>query len=412
MNICKVWDAEYPWDVRVEKVCVALQEAGHDVHLAARNRDGDPPVERLPEATVHRMRPWTWLGSGLDAASQFPAFFNPRWMNLIEGTAKSADADLLLCRDLPLAPACYWVSKRLDLPIVLDMAENYPAMIRDLWTTGTQRVWDVAVRNPKIVELVERWTLPRMDRIIVVVEESRDRLVEMGVPRDRITLVSNTPPVSRLEETPEAGGEEDADSEPAGGDERGLEVTYLGLMEKARGVSLLIEAAARCRRRGLPVQLSLIGDGQDLDFFVEQARDLGMDQSTARFHGYLENQEALDRVALSDVGVIPHHAYESWNTTIPNKLFDYMAAGIPVVASDAEPVERVLRETGAGLVFADRDVDALEDTLVRLHEAGARGRSKMGRAGREAVREEYNWDLDSARLVSALESAVSGARIS
>lgn len=405
MNICKVWDAEYPWDVRVEKVCVALQEAGHDVHLAARNRDHDPLVEELSEATVHRMRPWSWLGSSLDAASQFPAFFNPRWMSLIEETAESVDADVLLCRDLPLAPTCHVVSRRLDLPVVLDMAENYPAMIRDLWTTGTQRPWDAAVRNPKLVEFVERWTLPRMDRIIVVVEESRERLVnQLGIPDDRITLVSNTPPRARLDGASGNGTKRDGPEPELG--RRGqdeLEVTYLGLMEKARGVSLLIEAAARCRDRGVPVTLSLIGDGQDLDFFVEQARDLGLDEATVQFHGYVENDRALDRIARSDVGVIPHHAYESWETTIPNKLFDYMAAGLPVVASDAGPVERVLRQTGAGLVFDDRDDEDLADALQSLHEAGAGARARMGRAGREAIREEYNWERDSRRLISALE---------
>lgn len=406
MNICKVWDAEYPWDVRVQKVCEALQEAGHDVHLAARNRDDDPLVEDLPEATVHRMRPWGWLGSSLDEASQFPAFFNPRWMKLIEETAEAADADVILCRDLPLAPTSHLVARRLDLPVVLDMAENYPAMIRDLWTTGTRRPWDVAVRNPKLVEFVERWTLPRMDRIIVVVEESRRRLVnELGIPDEKITLVSNTPSRTRLDGAGANGDGTTSGSGPDGEEERELEVTYLGLMEKARGVSELIEAAARCRRRGLPVTLSLIGDGQDLDDFVEQARDLGMDRSAARFHGYVENDRALDRIARSDVGVIPHHAYESWNTTIPNKLFDYMAAALPVVASDADPVERVLRETGAGIVFEDRDADDLADALERLHEAGEGGRREMGRSGREAVRDEYNWELDASRLTSALEAA-------
>ena len=51
-----------------------------------------------------------------------------------------------------------------------------------------------------------------------------------------------------------------------------------------------------------------------------------------------------------DVGLVPHHADEAWNTTIPNKLFDYMAAGLPVISSDARPCARILRSTGAGLI--------------------------------------------------------------
>src|SRR3989442_12725885 len=77
LKVCKVWDSEYPWDVRVEKIARALTDAGHDVHLVARNRRGEAVTERLPEATVHRLTPWRWAGSRLRAAPMFPAFFNP-----------------------------------------------------------------------------------------------------------------------------------------------------------------------------------------------------------------------------------------------------------------------------------------------------------------------------------------------
>src|SRR5690606_13666302 len=57
MRICKVWDAEYPWDVRVEKIARSLSEAGHTVHLVARNRDRRPTEEQLEECHVHRLAP-------------------------------------------------------------------------------------------------------------------------------------------------------------------------------------------------------------------------------------------------------------------------------------------------------------------------------------------------------------------
>ncbi|HEY8506873.1 MAG TPA: hypothetical protein VIL32_00870, partial [Steroidobacteraceae bacterium] len=78
MIVCKIWDSEYPWDVRAEKISRALTDAGHEVHMVARNRDGRPLVESLPECTVHRLAPLPALGRRLNAASMFPAFFNPR----------------------------------------------------------------------------------------------------------------------------------------------------------------------------------------------------------------------------------------------------------------------------------------------------------------------------------------------
>jgi glycosyltransferase involved in cell wall biosynthesis len=255
MRILKVWDGEYPWDVRAEKVCQGLTDAGHVVHMVARNRDDRALREELQECTVHRLRPWRLLGPALDAASQFPAFFNPRWVRLMTSVGRRQQVDLILVRDLPLAPTAIYAARRLGVPVALDMAENYPAMMRDLWTTGATRFGDALVRNPRAVEAVERWTLRRIDHTLVVVEESRDRLVALGVPPDRITVVSNTPSLQRLDRL-------DPPTRQPAGDGGRLELVYLGLLETARGVGAAIEAVALCRARGIPVTFSIIGDGR------------------------------------------------------------------------------------------------------------------------------------------------------
>ena len=98
------------------------------------------------------------------------------------------------------------------------------------------------------------------------------------------------------------------------------------------------------------------------------------------------------------VGVIPHYPRESWNTTIPNKLFDYMAAGLAVVSSNAVPAERVVRETGTGLTYQGGDAGALAASLKQLTD---RARLDAYRkAGHTAVQAKYNWALDSTKLVA------------
>src|ERR1700749_2904625 len=108
MRVCKIWDGDYPWDVRVGKVARSPTEAGHEVHLVARNRQRLPERERLSEADVYRLRPWRLLGKRLDDATMFPAFFNPRWLYTISKTARESNADVILVRDLPLAPSAIW----------------------------------------------------------------------------------------------------------------------------------------------------------------------------------------------------------------------------------------------------------------------------------------------------------------
>ena len=198
MRVCKIWDGDYPWDVRVEKVARSLTEAGHEVHLVARNRQRRPERERLSEAEVYRLKPWPLLGKRLDDATMFPAFFNPRWLHAINETARVSRADLILVRDLPLAPTAIWAGRKLGVPVVLDMAENYPAMLRGRVELGVHGPGDVLLRNAAAAAAVERWVLARIDHVLVVVEESRDRVRALGVPADRVTVVSNTPSLSRL----------------------------------------------------------------------------------------------------------------------------------------------------------------------------------------------------------------------
>src|SRR2546423_14908995 len=82
VTVCKVWDADYPWDVRVEKVCRSLRRA-HEVHLVSRNTRRRSRYERYDGIHVHRLPVLPWLPPRASAALGFPAFFNPLWLRTI-----------------------------------------------------------------------------------------------------------------------------------------------------------------------------------------------------------------------------------------------------------------------------------------------------------------------------------------
>ncbi|MCK7577960.1 MAG: glycosyltransferase [Chromatiales bacterium] len=239
---------------------------------------------------------------------------------------------------------------------------------------------------------MEHWVLQHVNHILVVIEESKDRLISLGVPAERITIVSNTPPLERLKVRNPP--QHYAGSGP-------LEVIYLGLLEAPRGVGVLIEAVARCRSTGTPVALTIIGDGRERIAFERQAQRLGLGSDVIRFKGYVPYAEALQLLQVADVGVIPHLANESWNTTIPNKLFDYMAGGLAVLTSDAKPAARIVQRTGAGEVYRDTDPADLAVALGRLTDAHHLARCRA--AGQEAIRTTYHWERDAESLCNTLE---------
>ncbi len=396
-----VWQGDYPWDVRVEKIVRALTAAGFDTHVAARNRRWSATTEVLPEAVTHRLPPWRWAGRRLDGALQAPIPINPRWVGHLAETVRRTRPGVIIARDVPLAPTAIWTGRRFGIPVVLDLAENYPAMLEDIWTASRQRPWDVLVRNPRAAAALETYVVRRAAHVVVVVEENAERVAQLGVSRERITVVSNTPPRRRAEQ----GGARAARRATGR-----LEIVYLGILELPRGLVEAIDAVRILRARSVSARLTVIGTGRDAAQLHAHARAAGLSDDDVLFTGYVpRHEDALRLVAAADVGIVPSRATEQWQTSIANKLFDYMAAGLAVVTSDAAPSARVVRETGAGEVFRAGDAGDLAEALLRLRDAEVR--RAAGEAGRQAILARYNWERDADAFCRVVEAVLRDAAV-
>ena len=392
-----MWDGEYPWDVRVEKVSQCLTNAGFLVSVVARNRRAEPSLELLEEAAVHRLRPLRGLPKAVSDASMFPAFFNPRWYRAIRDVCELPHTRLILCRDLPLAIPAIVVGRRFRLPVVLDMAENYPGMLEERRATGRWTLTDRIVRSPHAAANVEKWVLRHVDAVLTVVEESGQRIREHGVDAERITVVRNTPPLSRLLHPIV----EHNTNSP-------LRLVYLGLVEEQRGVGVLLDAVRMLTVRGAKVEVNIVGGGKDMTTCMRYARQIQLSTETVKFTGHLPNETALEHLRTAHVGVSPLWRGAHIDTTVPNKLFDYMAAGLPVVTSDSPPSARTVRSAECGLVFRDRDAESLASVLDQLRDCSARQR--LGANARIAIRDKYNWERDCRRLVAVVGRLIKDSR--
>ncbi len=394
MIIGKIWDSEYPWDVRVEKVCHTLTEAGHEVHLVCRNRGRAPVREAHDRLIIHRMKPLPALFRALEGPLSFPAFINPRWYRLARRVFGERAVEIIICRDLPLAPLALAVGRALGCPVIVDLAEHYPGVLRDLYNRHDFRLVNLVVRNPWLAALVERWTLPRADGVWVVVEEMAERLATMGVPASRMSIVSNTPLPDRI---PRLG------AIPRSEDQTGaLRLVYLGNVEWSRGLPTVLEALSLLPPNIRPT-LDVFGDGSGLARARRSAESRGL-QDRVTFHGRVSYETALESLPQFDVGLIPHHVTDQWEWTVQNKLFDYMAAGLPVLASAMRPARRIIETVGCGLVFSDRNAGECAARIVQLADPVLR--STLGTAGPQAVQGPYSWRHDARRLLTSLESAL------
>jgi glycosyltransferase involved in cell wall biosynthesis len=388
VRIGVVYDGDYPWDVRVWKVTTYLGDHGHEVHLVCRNLARRPEEEALDGIRIHRLRPLS--SAKLNALLTFPAFLNPTWLGRIADVVTARGIEALIVRDLPLALAAVAVGRRHGVPVLLDMAENYPAMLRDMRRFERFRLQNVLVRNPLLATLVERVATRLADQVVVVIEEARDRLLRTGVPADRISIVRNTPKVE-LTRFPTAWGAPACDPTK-------LTVAFVGGLEPMRGLEAALEMIAAAVRRVPELRLTIIGDGRWKSDLEAQARALGVGEYV-EFAGRREYQRALFEILRADIGLIPHRVTAHTNSTIPNKLFEYMLLGKPVLATDMAPVRRLIEEARCGMVYRTREEGV--EALVRLRNETVRRR--LGENGRRAVLDRYHWDQDGATLIRALE---------
>jgi len=394
MRICKVYDGDYPWDIRVEKITNALIECGHEVHLVCRNLKGRPLYEVHDKVYIHRL---PYVSNGVvNYSLSFPAFCNPLWISRILRVVRNHSVDAIIVRDLPLALAAITVGRIRRVPVVFDMAEDYPAMIAHVWRFERfKHPAKLFLRNPLLARIVERVCVRNADRIVTVVEESKARLIKQyGYPASKIHVVCNTPMLSALK----LGGS-GRRSTHCGST---VKLIYIGGLQPVRNLDVILKGIALCRGR-IECSLTILGRGGNEASLKRLARHLNIEENI-HFMGWVD-QDGISRfLADCDVGLVPHAATAHTNTTVPNKLFDYMAFAKPVLASDTKPVERIIRASCCGLVYRHDDPPDFVEKLMQLVEPDVR--ALLGGNGRRAVEGRYNWSVDSRCLMQAVERSV------
>jgi glycosyltransferase involved in cell wall biosynthesis len=310
---------------------------------------------------------------------------------MLEHHLRSRGADVVHAHDLPTVAVGLAAARNHGALFVADLHENWPAALR---TYGYARRFPGSILiSPARWERHERRILPQADRIIVVIEEARRRLVEGGIPADRIAVVKNTVHVNEFE----GFGQDPAIKERFRGR---FVLIYLGGFERHRGIETAIEAMPELARQVPEVLLLLVGGGASEPGLRRLAESLRVSDKVV-FEGWQPFSRFPSYINASDVCLIPHAKTEHTDTTIPHKLFHYMLLSRPVLTTDCEPLKRIVREAECGLVIPSGDAGAFERAARALRDPALRER--LGAAGHAAVMERYRWDLDAQVLTSLYE---------
>lgn len=380
----------YPPDIRVDKEAEVLGPAGHECYLLCKLKKGQPAVEKTGPVTAvrHEVSPGSGFLRRLDSLAFLLTLDSPSWRKAMERLVTEHGAQALHMHDLPYVRSAVKAGRATGVPVVLDLHENYPAALR-LWN---RRRIDKLFFPASRAERLERWAVRNVDRIVVVVDEARERLTELGADPARIVVFGNTEP--RVLSEPE----------PPALDAGRLELTYVGGVAAHRGLDTAVAAMPAILAARPDAHLTIVGDGDTMSELRAQAASLNLGDAV-EFTGWLSKDEAMTYIERSTVALVPHHRSPHTDATVPHKLFQYMALGRPVLVSDCAPLERIVRETRSGEVFASGDAEDLAAKALLL--ADAETARACGSAGREAVLDRYNLEAE-AYLLSDLYDSLAG----
>lgn len=292
-----------------------------------------------------------------------------------------------------MALAGIWAGQRHEIPVILDMAEDYVALVRNVWRARKFQGLNLLVRNPYLATFVERYVFKNIDHILVVVNEAVDVVVRGGSNPAKVTIVGNTPSLTAFNNS----------DIQMNNDIRMIKkrfsAIYTGGIQLGRGIQTVLAALPEIVKEIPDFLFVVVGDGYATEQLKKMIQENQLDDYVL-WVGWIDRKKIFDYIKVSKLGLIPHFVSDHVNTTIPNKLFDYMGCGIPVISSDAIPMKRILEEERCGITFKNGDPKDLARVILEIH----KNDNDFGQHGIDAVRNIYNWEEDSNRLLKVVYS--------
>ena len=365
---------------------------GWACEIVAANRNyltRQPQHSYRPRPTTAYRTVWTWPYAGNGAA---------RVLNWASYAVTATAVGLLTRRpsvvvgSTPhlLAPVAGWLVARLRrVPFVLEVRDLWPEVLVEM---GQLRAGSRLYRS---LEALAAWVVARADAIVVLAPGVATALVERGVDPARVHLVPNgadlVPPLDDRGAARAALG--------AGADE--VLVVYAGAHGPANGLDLALDAAADLAADHPEVRFVFVGDGPVKGALVERASREHL--ANVRFEDARPKAAMPEVLGAADVGlhVLADVGLFTFGVS-PNKVFDYLAAGLPVLTNVPGDVGDLVTGNGAGVAVAP---DAIADGLRALLALLPADRAAMGERGRALIERDYAVAPRALALAAVLRGA-------
>lgn len=358
-KVVHLTSAHPPWDSRIYyKECLSLHEAGYDVTLLA------PWDGKVPEGPV-RVH---CIAKPKNRTVRFS------WTLASLGRAAIAErADIYHFHDPDLLPVGLLL-RALGKRVVYDIHEDLP---KDVY----YKQWLPARLRPLLAVAAgfgERAGIRALSAAVAATPSIAQRF-----PVGRVEVVQNFP---RPEEIRNSGGVPYRQRPPT--------LAYIGGLTRERGLFTMLDALDASKTPG--IELVLAGRFP----YIQDQRSAESHSNWRRisFLGWQDRSAIAALLGRSRIGLVTLHPQPGFMESFPIKMFEYMAAGIPVIATDIPLWREIVEGCGCGMVVNPHDTAAVAAAIDRLLGDPVTAQV-MGERGRRAIESKYNWGTQEKKLL-------------
>jgi glycosyltransferase involved in cell wall biosynthesis len=369
-RICHLTSVHIPFDTRIfHKECRSLADAGYDVHLVARH----DRAETINGIAIHPVK---------TRAGRLSRMLFTTWD--VFRTARRINADIYHFHDPELIPVGVLL-KRTGKRVIEDVHEDYPDYIR------SKDYIPPLFRKPLawITGIIERVTAGMFDAVIVVVPVIYDRFASHN---KQTIYVHNFPFISELTTPVRSYSESTVPT-----------IAYIGNITRDRGIIEMIRAIELANETR-PVHFVIGGSFAPPSLREEVVMLPGFRH--VDYRGFLKRDEVTAVLSEARAGIVIPLPYSHNMQGYMNKLFEYMAAGLPVIASDFPRWRPIVDGNECGLMVDSRNTRAIADAILQILEKPEEA-AAMGARGRAAVESKYSWETEQKALLGLYRTILS-----
>jgi glycosyltransferase involved in cell wall biosynthesis len=393
MRISMIMDTSFPPDARVENEAKALQDQGHDVFLFHIDYENKPLGEIYEGIEITRYSAGKMLYKLSALVYTFP-FYNWIVKGKIREFIRKSQPDLLHIHDMVIAGAVFRANESFFLPVILDLHENRPEIMK-LYKHVNQQLGKWLINLDKW-KRKQRELMQKADHVILVTEEARETASEFdAIPKEKTTALPNVVRLDKFRIDARDPGIEKLTKNR-------FTLLYIGDTSIRRGTMNALETADLLQEKIPNLQMIFVGNSSQDELLHTFVQERGLSDKV-RFEGWQDPERLSSYINASDICLSPLLRNLHHDTTYANKLFQYMACGKPVVASDCPAQKKVVESENCGVIYRADDVGDLARVILELFDDPDK-RKQLGDNGARAVQERWNWEKTGRNLIKAYEA--------